>query len=132
MIEATPSIMKNAINTSVSEKAPVSGEPSSIAPTMTPSAADNSDHQKPGACRIQKLVTKPTMPLTRKSQPSRIVTARVAIGGSDDGCRAKHQQHDTFDEEEHPVLMKRGHSRALNTLNAGLLGGHESLHGFLP
>ena len=50
----------------------------------------------------------------------------------DDGCRAKHQQHDTFDEEEHPVLMKRGHSRALNTLNAGLLGGHESLHGFLP
>ncbi len=54
---------------------------SSIAPTTMPSTADSSDHQKPGACRIQKVVTRPTMPLTRNSQPNRMVTARVAIGG---------------------------------------------------
>ena len=81
MIDTAPSIRKNAINTSVSENAPVSGEPSSIPPTTMPSTADSSDHQKPGAWRIQKLVTSPTMPLTRNSQPNRIVTAKVAIGG---------------------------------------------------
>ena len=82
MIETAPSIRKNAISTSVSESAPVTGDASSIAPTTMPSAADNSDHQKPGACRIQKVVTRPTMPLTRNSQPNRMVTANVAIGGS--------------------------------------------------
>src|SRR5215831_4415316 len=73
MIEAAPSIRKNAIRTKVSEKAPIRGDASSITPTTIPSTADNRDHQKPGACRIQNVVTRPTIPLTRNNQPNRIV-----------------------------------------------------------
>ena len=47
-----------------------------------PSTAEISDHQKPGACRIQKVVIRPTTPLTSNSQPNRMVTASVASGGS--------------------------------------------------
>src|SRR5215831_4415318 len=61
MIEAAPSIRKNAIRTKVSEKAPIRGDASSITPTTIPSTADNRDHQKPGACRIQNVVTRPTI-----------------------------------------------------------------------
>ena len=53
MIEATPSMTKKAISSSVSEKAPLMGFASSMMPTTTASAAEISDHQKPGAWRIR-------------------------------------------------------------------------------
>src|ERR1039458_7734957 len=56
MIEATPSMMKKATSTIVSENAPLTGNTSSIAPTAIPSTAETSAHQKPGAWRIQKVV----------------------------------------------------------------------------
>ena len=132
MIETAPSIRKNAIKTNVSESAPVTGDASSIAPTIMPSAADNSDHQKPGACRIQKVVTRPTMPLTRNSQPNRMVTANVGDRRQDDSSCAQHQQHNAFDKEENPVFTQCDRCRTLNTLNAGLLGGHGRLRSYLP
>ena len=50
-------------------------------PTATPRIAETSNHQKPGAWRIHKVVIKPAIPLMRNSQPIRISTASVAIGG---------------------------------------------------
>ena len=47
-----------------------------------PSTAEISDHQKPGAWRIMKVVNSPKTPLSRNSQPNTIVTASVAIGGT--------------------------------------------------
>ena len=44
--------------------------------------AETSDHQKPGACRIQNVVIRPRMPLTRNIQPMMMVKASVAIGGT--------------------------------------------------
>src|SRR5580700_1210578 len=41
-----------------------------------------SDHQKPGISRAQKVSARPAMPLIRKSQPNRMVTARLAAGGT--------------------------------------------------
>jgi hypothetical protein len=40
------------------------------------------DHQKPGTPRIRKVVNNPTTPLIRNNQPAKIVTARVATGGT--------------------------------------------------
>ena len=82
MIEATPSIVKNTMSTKVSDSTPLSGQASSTMPAPIPSTAERRAHQKPGAWRIQKVVIRPMTPLMRKSQPSRISTARVAIGGS--------------------------------------------------
>ena len=56
MIEAMPSTTKKAISTNVSETAPVTGRASSMPPTRMASAADTSDHQKPGAARIIHVV----------------------------------------------------------------------------
>src|SRR5450631_4172348 len=81
MIEATP-MMKKATSKKVSDIAPLNGIASSQPPTKTASAADTSDHQKPGAWRIQNVVNSPMTPLTKNTQPNRIVTASVAIGGS--------------------------------------------------
>ena len=81
MIEAMPSNMKKTISTKVSENTPVSGQPKRITPTRIASTAEASDHQNPGACRIRKVVTNPTIPLIRISQPIRIATASDAIGG---------------------------------------------------
>src|ERR1035441_7749139 len=81
MIEATPSMMKKATSTMVSENAPLTGIASSDAPTTIPSTAETSAHQQPGAWRIQNVVIRPITPLTRNSQPNRIVTASVASGG---------------------------------------------------
>ncbi len=50
-------------------------------PARTASVPEASDHQKPGAPRIQNVVTRPMTPLIRNSQPNRIVTAKVASGG---------------------------------------------------
>ena len=51
-------------------------------PAAIPSTAENSDHQNPGAWRAMKVMTRPTIPLMRNSQPTRIVTASVAMGGT--------------------------------------------------
>src|SRR5215468_11205442 len=82
MIEAAPSTMKNAINSNVSENAPVKGDASSMPPTTRASIAETSDHQKPGACRNQYVVKRPTIPLTINSQPNKMVTVKVANGGN--------------------------------------------------
>ena len=82
MIEAMPSSMKKKISTNVSDSTPLAGHPSRIMPTAVASTAEASDHQNPGACRIMNVVTKPTIPLMRISQPTRIATASDAIGGS--------------------------------------------------
>ena len=68
MIEATPSITKNTMRTKVSERTPLNGHNSSKMPAAIPRIAETSDHQKPGAWRIQKVVVKPAIPLMRKSQ----------------------------------------------------------------
>src|SRR5216684_3204200 len=82
MIEATPSMTKNTISSRVSETAPLIGQPSSTMPAAIPSTAETSDHQNPGAWRAMKVVTKPTTPLIRNSQPIRIATAMVATTGT--------------------------------------------------
>ncbi len=51
-------------------------------PATMPTTAESSDHQKPGACRIQKVVTSPTTPEIKNSQPIRMVKAIVAIIGT--------------------------------------------------
>ena len=61
MIEATPSITKNAMRIKVSERTPLNGHNSSTTPTAIPRIAETSDHQKPGAWRIRKVVIKPTI-----------------------------------------------------------------------
>src|SRR5262249_2414169 len=81
IIESTPSMMKNTIRSRVSETAPRTGHPNKTIPAAMASTADRSDHQNPGAWRAQNVVTKPTMPLMRNSQPRKMVTAMVASGG---------------------------------------------------
>ena len=82
MIVATPSITKNTISTNVSETAPPAGLASSTRPAAMPSTADSSAHQKPGACRAQNVAIRPITPLSRNSQPMKMVTPSVASGGS--------------------------------------------------
>ena len=64
----------------VSEDA-ANGHTSSTMPTAMPRIAEGSDHAKPGAWRMRKVLIKPTIPLIRKIQPYRISTPSVAIGG---------------------------------------------------
>ena len=66
---ATPSITKKAISTSVSDSVPLIGQTISTMPAAMAMTADNSAHQKPGALRIQNVVTRPTPPEIRNSQP---------------------------------------------------------------
>ena len=76
-----PSTMKNAINNSVSETVPLIGQRISTMPAAMPITPEMSDHQNPGALRIQNVVTSPTAPLSRNSQPMRSVKANVAMTG---------------------------------------------------
>jgi len=41
-----------------------------------------SDHQNPGIWRAQNVSTRPAMPKIRNIHPRKIVTARLAIGGT--------------------------------------------------
>src|SRR5882672_1932379 len=82
MMVAIPSKMKNAIRISVSDSAPLTGHPIRTAPAAIARTAENSDHQNPGAWRIMKVMTRPTIPLMKNSQPRMISTARVAICGT--------------------------------------------------
>src|SRR5579872_592066 len=61
---------------------PVTGQRSSSAPATMPTTAETSDHQNPGAWRIQNVVTSPTTPEMRNSQPIRMVKAIVATIGT--------------------------------------------------
>ena len=81
MMEATPSMMKNTIRTRVRDTDPPTGEASRITPATMAMMAETSDHQNPGAPLAQNVVTSPTTPLMRNSQPTRMVTASVASGG---------------------------------------------------
>ena len=75
-------MMKKATRRMVNgARAARSGEASSMMPTTTPSTPEINAHQKPGAARIQKVVTSPIAPLTRNTQPRMMVTAMVASGG---------------------------------------------------
>ena len=82
MIVAMPSITKKAIRTSVSDNAPLIGQSSNTTPAAMAITAESSAHQKPGALRIQNVVTRPTPPQIRNSQPMTSVKASVAIGAA--------------------------------------------------
>ena len=51
-------------------------------PAAMAMTAESSAHQKPGALRIQNVVTRPTPPLIRNSQPMTSVKASVATTGT--------------------------------------------------
>src|ERR1700733_9388425 len=82
MMVMMPSITKKAISTKVSDRVPLIGQRSSTSPAAMATTAESSDHQKPGALRIQNEVMSPTMPLIRNSQPMTSSKASVAIGGT--------------------------------------------------
>ena len=75
-------MMKNTISRKVSETAPLIGQASRTTPAAMPRTAETNDHQKPGACRAQNVVIKPTTPLIRNNQPMNIATAIVASTGT--------------------------------------------------
>jgi hypothetical protein len=82
MMVTTPSIVKNTIRSSVSVTTPPIGQTSRTSPAAIPSTAESSAHQNPGAARAMNVVTRPTPPLIRNSQPTRRVTASEAICGT--------------------------------------------------
>src|ERR1700722_15173260 len=82
MMVTTPSTMKNAISTKVSDNDPEIGQSSNTTPAPMATTAETSDHKKPGALRIQNVVIRPTMPLIKNSQPITSVNASVAICGT--------------------------------------------------
>ena len=88
--------------------------------------AENSDHQKPGALRIQNVVNRPTMPLIRNSQPMTMVKASVATRRHDDRGHAEKDQDDALDEKQLPVLVDCIGHRALHA------GGIVGVHGHCP
>src|SRR5215470_17276995 len=66
----------------VSVNVPCTGCDSRMMPAPIASTADKSDHQKPGMPRAQNVSANPAMPLIRNIQPRKIVTARLASGGT--------------------------------------------------
>jgi hypothetical protein len=61
---------------------PCTGCASRMMPAPTANTAEISDHQKPGICRAQKVSTRPATPLIRNIQARKMVTARLASGGT--------------------------------------------------
>src|ERR1700681_4151447 len=53
-----------------------------MTPAPIASTADISDHQKPGIWRAQNVSTRPATPEIRNIQPRKMVTARLASGGT--------------------------------------------------
>src|SRR3569833_2007557 len=51
-------------------------------PAKIASAAEMSDHQNPGICRVQNVSARPTIPEIRNIHPRKIVTAKLASGGT--------------------------------------------------
>ena len=58
-------------------------------PAPTASAAEISDHQKPGICRAQNVIASPATPEIRNIQPRKIVNATPAIIGAIIAARPK-------------------------------------------
>src|ERR1700704_1455832 len=81
MIEATPSITKNAMSTKVSERTPLNGHNRSTIPTAIPRIAETSDHQKPGALAHPEGGDQTDDSADEKEPANRISTASVAMGG---------------------------------------------------
>ena len=48
------------------------------------------------------------MPVIRNIQPRKIVTARLASGGSDHRGEAEHRKHDAFEQKGLPMRLHRG------------------------
>src|SRR3954451_24988184 len=65
-----------------SVNAPWTGWSKRMRPATIASTADSSDHQKPGIPRAQNVSANPAMPLIMNIQPRRMVTARLASGGT--------------------------------------------------
>ena len=74
-----------------------------------------------------KVVNRPKTPLSRNSQPSKIVTASVAIGGTRMAMAPKTSSKIPFGEIELPMVVQRGRDCALNSGDIGLIGGHGNL-----
>src|SRR5260370_21824865 len=66
----------------VSVRVPCTGRASRTMTASTASAAEISDDQKPGMWRAQNVTISPPMPLIRNIQPRKMVTARLASGGT--------------------------------------------------
>src|SRR6202021_2170095 len=58
---------------------PCAGWAKRTIPASTASAAEISDHQKPGISRAQKVNARPAIPLIRNTHPTRMVRAREGI-----------------------------------------------------
>src|SRR5262245_6855317 len=81
MMVATPSMMKKAINTYIRASAPLLGTAINMQPTPIAKTADSNAHQNTGACRPTNVLIRPISTLTTNSQPRKISTAQVPIGG---------------------------------------------------
>src|SRR6478672_4887304 len=66
----------------VSVSVPCTGFASRMMPAAIASTAEISDHQKPGISRAQNVSIRPAMPEIRNIQPRKMVTARLASGGT--------------------------------------------------
>ena len=100
-----PSAAKKAISTNVSDSVPLIGQRIRTIPAAMAMTAEISAHQKPGALRIQNVVTRPTPPLIKNSQPMMSVKASVASERHDDRRGAEHEQNDAFDQKQPPMGM---------------------------
>ena len=93
-------MMKNTISSKVSETAPLIGQTSSTRPAAMASTAESSDHQKPGAWRAQKVVTRPD-DAADQEQPAQ--ENRDGDGGErrhHDRQEAEHDEDDSLDQEQ--------------------------------
>ncbi len=115
MMVAKPSTAKKTMATRVSDTAPLTGQPISAMPARMPITAESSDHQNPGSWRARNVVTRPTMPLMRKSQPRKIVTDSVASGGMMMAAAPRITRM---------MPSQRGLHRALKAIDVGLVRRH--------
>ncbi len=88
-------------------------------PAAMAMTADSSAHQKPGALRIQNVVTRPTPPEIRNSQPMTSVKASVATSRQDDRRGAENDQNDALDQKQRPM----GVDRACDGVEVAAAGG---------
>jgi len=117
---AMPSTTKKAISTKVSDSTPLIGQRIRITPAASAMAADSSAHQKPGALRIQNVVTSPTPPEIRNSQPDHQSKRQRRHDRHDDRREAEQNKHDAFEQEQAPMAwMALATSRLRSSLVVG-------------
>ena len=87
---------------------PCTGFASRMMPAPTASAAEISDHQKPGICRAQNVSARPATPVIRNIQPRKIVTARLASGGTIIAAKPRIDEQDALEQKGLPMLADRG------------------------